>query len=121
MKIISYNVNGIRAAIKKDLIDWVKAEDPDVLCIQETKSQPDQVDPEIFAELGYNAEWHSAEKKGYSGVLTLSKEKPSSSTAGIGIPKYDAGRPGLENRFSGFYTFKLLFPFRLRQRRAPCI
>lgn len=89
MKIISYNLNGIRAALKKDLVQWLKEEDPDFFCIQETKSQPDQVPAEIFEELGYNAYWHSAEKKGYSGVLTLSKQVSSKIVEGMGIAKYD--------------------------------
>ena len=89
MKIISYNVNGVRAAIKKGLLDWLKAESPDVFCIQESKAQEDQVDPALFEDLGYTGYWHSAEKKGYSGVVTYSKIKPSSVIKGIGIEKYD--------------------------------
>ena len=65
MKIISYNVNGIRAALQKNFTEWLTAENPDVLCLQETKAQPDQIDTMIFAELGYTSYLHSAEKKGY--------------------------------------------------------
>ena len=68
MKIISYNVNGIRAAIKKGLLDWLKIEDPDLICIQETKANKDQVETNLINEAGYDHFWYSAEKKGYSGV-----------------------------------------------------
>ena len=68
MKIISYNVNGIRAAVKKGLMDWLNAANPDVLCLQETKAQPDQIDHELIRETGYHGYYHSAQKKGYSGV-----------------------------------------------------
>lgn len=90
MKIISYNVNGIRAAINKGLADWVKEENPDVLCIQETKAQPDQIDVMLFAEMGYKAYLHSAEKKGYSGVAIFSKEEPDNVVVGMDNPRYDA-------------------------------
>ena len=90
MKIVSYNVNGVRAAVKKGLIDWVKEEDPDVFCIQESKSQEEQLPPELFADLGYNAYWHSAEKKGYSGVVSYSKKLADNIVIGMGIDKYDS-------------------------------
>lgn len=89
MKLITYNLNGIRAALKKDLLEWVKKEDPDFFCIQETKSQPEQVPEELFSDLGYHAYWHSAEKKGYSGVLTYSKKKADKVVLGMGKKKYD--------------------------------
>lgn len=89
MRIITYNVNGIRAAIKKGLYDWIKATNPDVLCIQETKAQPDQVPTEEFEALGYSTYLHSAVKKGYSGVAILSKTKPQHVEYGMGIEKYD--------------------------------
>ena len=76
MKIISYNVNGIRAAIKKGLLEWLKTEDPDIICIQETKANEDQVETNLIKESGYNHFWYSAEKKGYSGVAIFSKIKP---------------------------------------------
>ena len=63
MKIVSYNLNGIRAAVKKGLEDWLVAENPDILCIQETKAQPDDIDLSSFRERGYHTYWHSAEKK----------------------------------------------------------
>ncbi len=90
MKIVSYNVNGIRAAISKGLADWVKEENPDVLCIQETKAQPDQIDTMLFSELGYKAYLHSAQKKGYSGVAIFSKDEPDNIVVGMNNPRYDA-------------------------------
>ena len=78
MKIISYNVNGIRAAIKKGFIDWLKAANPDVICLQEIKANKEQLDLSIFEEAGYPYNyWHSAQKKGYSGTAILSKTKPN--------------------------------------------
>jgi len=89
MKIITYNVNGIRAAVKKGFFDWLQEEAPDVVCIQETKAQEDQIPVEEFKELGYYTYSFSAQKKGYSGVAILSKEKPDSVVYGMGIEKYD--------------------------------
>jgi exodeoxyribonuclease-3 len=90
MNIVSYNVNGIRAAINKGFVEWLKESDPDVLCIQETKACPEQFDVSVFEDMGYNCYWHSAEKKGYSGVGLLSKIKPDNVIIGIGNDKYDA-------------------------------
>ncbi|MDH3321878.1 MAG: endonuclease/exonuclease/phosphatase family protein, partial [Flavobacteriaceae bacterium] len=77
MKVISYNVNGIRAAIKKGFIPWLQAANPDVLCIQETKAHKEQLDLELFEEAGYPFHyWFSAQKKGYSSVAIFSKTEP---------------------------------------------
>lgn len=89
MKIISYNVNGIRAAVKKGLMEWLDAANPDVLCLQETKAQPDQIDHEIIRQSGYHGYYHSAQKKGYSGVAILSKEHPDHVEIGCGIEYID--------------------------------
>ena len=76
MKIISYNVNGIRAALKKGFIDWLKSANPDVICLQEIKAQEDQLDLSVFEAAGYHYNyWFSAQKKGYSGVAILSKTR----------------------------------------------
>lgn len=90
MKIISYNLNGIRAAIGKGLLEWLADEKPDIFCIQESKAQPEQVDEAAFSALGYHSYLHSAQKKGYSGVGIFSKQVPDKTIAGIGIEKYDA-------------------------------
>lgn len=89
MKIITYNVNGLRSATSKGLADWLRAEDPDVLCIQETKLQPDQFSAEVFEALGYKAYLYSAEKKGYSGVAILTKQTPDHVEYGMKIDAYD--------------------------------
>jgi exodeoxyribonuclease-3 len=89
-KIISYNVNGIRAAINKGLLDWMKKVKPGILCIQETKAQPDQVDLDPFRKLGYKDYWHAAEKKGYSGVLILADRAPDNVTIGMNVADYDS-------------------------------
>ncbi|MBO7501950.1 MAG: exodeoxyribonuclease III [Paludibacteraceae bacterium] len=89
MKLISYNVNGIRAAINKGLLEWLKAENPDIFCIQESKAQPEQIDTIAMQEMGYHSYIHSAEKKGYSGVCIFSKQRPSTVTAGMGDERFD--------------------------------
>lgn len=88
-KIISWNVNGIRASAKKGLIDWLQKEQPDILCIQESKAQPEQVDDSILNPEGYTSIWNSAEKKGYSGVVSYVKKKPIS-VNDIGIEEFDS-------------------------------
>ena len=89
MKIISYNVNGIRAALKKDFVGWLKAANPEVLCLQETKAVEEQVDMSEIEALGYSHYWFSAQKKGYSGVAILSKVAPKHVEFGTGIDHID--------------------------------
>ncbi|MBQ3914448.1 MAG: exodeoxyribonuclease III [Paludibacteraceae bacterium] len=90
MKIVSYNLNGIRAAMNKGLLTWLGQYNPDVFCIQESKAQPEQIDLLAFEELGYHAYLHSAEKKGYSGVGIFSKQVPDRVVVGMGNPRYDS-------------------------------
>jgi len=90
MKIISYNVNGIRAVLGKNFKEWLEAENPDVLCLQEIKAHPEQIDTSLFASMGYITYSHSAEKKGYSGVAILCKEAPDNVVIGMDNPKFDA-------------------------------
>lgn len=90
MKIISYNVNGIRAAIRKGFLDWLVAVSPDVACLQEIKANEEQLDLSLFEEAGYKYNyWYSAQKKGYSGVAILSKTKPDAVVFGTGIEYMD--------------------------------
>ena len=90
MKIISYNVNGIRAAINKGLLDWLKLVDPDVVCLQEIKAMKEQVDTELIEQAGFNYHyWFSAQKKGYSGVAIFSKIQPKHIEYGTGIESMD--------------------------------
>lgn len=90
MKIISYNVNGIRAALNKGLISWLQTEQPDVFCIQESKAQPEQIDTAAFEQLGYHTYIHSAERKGYSGVVIFSRQEPDKVVKGMNNPTYDS-------------------------------
>lgn len=89
MRIITYNVNGIRAAMNKDLVGWLKSSNPDVLCLQEVKATPDQVNISEFEALGYQMYWYPAQKKGYSGVAIFSKLSPKNIEYGCGIDAYD--------------------------------
>jgi exodeoxyribonuclease III len=90
MKIVNYNLNGIRAAMNKSLISWLKNQNPDVVCFQEIKAQTDQFDVKEFEDLGYHCVWFPAEKKGYSGVALLSKQKPDKVVIGCGVDLYDS-------------------------------
>lgn len=88
-KIITYNVNGIRSALSKGLLNWINTADPDIICLQETKAQPEQIPQIEFEALGYKNFWFSAKKKGYSGVAILSKQEPDNVISGIGLSAYD--------------------------------
>ena len=103
-------MNGIRAALKKDLLKWVKKKKPDIFCIQESKSQEDQVDPALFEKLGYQAYWHSAEKKGYSGVTTFSKIPADKVVAGMNKKKYDSEGRILRTDFGDWTVLNCYFP-----------
>jgi exodeoxyribonuclease-3 len=89
MKIISFNLNGIRSAISKGLCDWLERESPDILCVQEIKARPQQINISKFKELGYHVYIHSAQKSGYSGVAVFSKPEADHIQPGIGISKFD--------------------------------
>lgn len=90
MRIFSYNLNGIRSACNKGLMDWLAQENPDVLCVQELKAQPDQVDVLSFEAQGYHCYLHAAEKKGYSGVGIFSKQEPDYVHVGMGDHTFDS-------------------------------
>ena len=89
MKIITYNVNGLRSALSKGFTDWLAEELPDIVCLQETKAQPDQIPTLEFEALGYRSFFFSAEKKGYSGVAILTKITPDHLEYGMGMQEYD--------------------------------
>jgi len=90
MRIISYNVNGIRAAIKKGFIDWLQTDPADVICLQETKAHKGDVDYSKIEAMGFETYWFSAEKKGYSGVAVFTKIKPDNVQFGNGVMQSDA-------------------------------
>ncbi len=114
MKIITWNVNGIRAWYKKGCFDWVLSQNPDFVCIQETKAHPDQLEkdfPKLYKPDGYFSyfDW-SKERKGYSGVLVYSKIKPEKVTAGLGIKKFDQEGRQLNIYFKKFLLINCYFP-----------
>lgn len=110
MKIITYNVNGIRAALKKNITDWLKSTDPDVLCLQEIKAREDQFDSSVFLNLGYHCYWFSAQKPGYSGTAILSKQKPINVTFGIGHENYDDEGRVIRLDFDTFSVISVYMP-----------
>jgi len=107
MKLISWNVNGIRATLKKGLLDFIASEQPDVICFQETKARPEDVPVEWP---GYHATWNWAEKKGYSGVLTLSKQPPISISRGIAISDHDREGRVVTTEFTDIYLVNVYVP-----------
>ncbi|MEW7289786.1 exodeoxyribonuclease III [Aquimarina sp. 2304DJ70-9] len=111
MKIISYNVNGIRAALNKGFIEWLQQADPDVICLQEIKANQDQLDLNVFAEAGYSHNyWFSAQKKGYSGVAILSKTAPDHVEYGTGIDYMDFEGRNLRADFNGVSVMSMYLP-----------
>ena len=107
MKLISWNVNGIRACINKGFKDFFNEIDADIFCIQETKCQKDQIDLEFK---GYTSYWNSAEKKGYSGTAIFTKQKPISVTYGIGIEEHDKEGRVITLEFEKFYMINIYTP-----------
>ena len=111
MKIVSYNVNGIRAALKKGFLDWLVAANPDVICLQEIKAQEDQLDLSLFEAAGYPYNyWFSAQKKGYSGVAILSKTKPKNIVFGTGIDSMDFEGRNIRADFFNVSVMSLYLP-----------
>jgi exodeoxyribonuclease-3 len=88
-RIITYNVNGIRAALTKNWLEWLNESGADMVCLQEIKASPEQLDTKVFEQAGFHHYWYPAQKKGYSGVAILSKHKPDAVHYGMGIEKYD--------------------------------
>jgi len=107
MKLISWNVNGIRAALRKDFMGWFEKEKPDILCIQETKAWMEQVD---LIVPGYEQFWNQAEKKGYSGTLVLTNIKPKSVGNGIGILEHDTEGRVQTIEFNDFFLVNVYTP-----------
>ncbi len=109
-RIISYNVNGIRAALKKDFMNWLGAAKPDVLCLQEIKAMPQQLDADFLESLDYHHYWFPAEKKGYSGTAIWTKEEPKHVEYGCGIEKYDAEGRVIRADFETFSVMSVYMP-----------
>ncbi len=110
MRLLSWNVNGIRAAQRKGFVDWVSQIGPDILCIQETKASPEQLSEELTAMPGYHVYFSSAERKGYSGVATYSNVKPQDVAHGFGIEKFDNEGRILRMDYADFTLFNIYFP-----------
>lgn len=110
MKIISYNVNGIRAAEAKGFSQWMKSENPDVINLQEIKAMPEQIDISLFENMGYHVVLNSAEKKGYSGVAVISKEKPLQVDFGMGISKFDSEGRIITAHFKNYTQISVYIP-----------
>ncbi len=109
-RILCWNINGIRAIWKKDFPQWFAKESPDILCLQETKAQRDQLADEIINFNNYKSYFFSAEKKGYSGVAIYSKHKPLKAKGGLGIPEFDSEGRVIELEFEKFILFNVYFP-----------
>ncbi|MEJ2551643.1 MAG: exodeoxyribonuclease III [Anaerolineales bacterium] len=110
LKLYSWNVNGIRAALRKGFLGWLREAQPDVLCIQETKAHPEQLDAELVQPEGYRTYWSSAERKGYSGVALFSKRKPISVELGLGIEEYDIEGRTIVADYDDFVLIAAYFP-----------
>lgn len=110
MRIISYNVNGIRAAIKKGFIDWLKTDPADIICLQETKATNADIDVKLLEDLGFEHHWFSAQKKGYSGVAVFTRIKPDSIKAGCGFEMSDFEGRVIELQFGDIKLINAYFP-----------
>ena len=110
IRIISYNVNGIRAAMNKGLIEWLKTDPADIICLQETKAAKDNVDHKLFTDLGFHDYWFSAQKKGYSGVAVFTKIKPDHVEYGTGHKVSDDEGRVIQLDFGGVRLINAYFP-----------
>ncbi len=110
MKVLSWNVNGIRAAAKKGFLDWLDAASPDILCVQETKALPEQLDKGLLNPAGYRTHWSGAKKKGYSGVAVFTKEDPLKVSTTMGVERFDDEGRLLRLDYKDFTLFNVYFP-----------
>lgn len=110
MRIYSWNVNGLRAVLKKGFKDWVCSENMDILCLQETKVQPSQIDTGMFDDINYNSYFNGAERKGYSGTATFTRPKPLSVKYGFGVEKLDNEGRIIETEYRDYILFNIYFP-----------
>jgi exodeoxyribonuclease-3 len=110
VKLYSWNVNGVRAIQKKGFLDWVEQTGPDILCLQETKAHPEQLDEHLASPAGYQAYWAAAERKGYSGVALFTKMEPREVTIGIGVEQFDREGRTIIADFEDFVLITSYFP-----------
>ena len=110
MKIFSWNVNGLRAVVKKGFFEWLKLEAPDVVCLQEIKARVEDLDENLLKPKGYHTAWNPAERKGYSGVAVFMKKKPAVIHKGMGIERFDSEGRIIRIEFKGFDLLNVYFP-----------
>jgi len=110
MRIMTFNCNGIRAAARKGFFDWLPSADADVICLQETKAQIDQLSDPIFQPEGYHCSYFDAEKKGYAGTALYSREKPVRLSTGLGFPMADTEGRYIQADFSKISVASLYLP-----------
>ncbi len=110
LRLVTFNINGLRSGVESGLLDWIADRDFDVICFQETKIREQHIPTILIQELGYSACWHHAQKAGYSGVATFSKVPPRRIIAGSGIAKYDAEGRVLRTDHAGFTILNCYFP-----------
>lgn len=110
MRIVSYNVNGIRAAIRKGLLDWIAEDDADIYCFQELKANVEDIPTEEFEALGYHCEWFSAQKKGYSGVGVISKKAPKKIIKGMKLEQADFEGRTIQTELDDICLVNTYFP-----------
>lgn len=108
--VVSWNINGVRAAEKKGLLEWLRSSGADVVALQETKASPEQLSPALLRPDGYHSEWCAAEKKGYSGVGTFSRTPPLDVSRGLADPRFDSDGRVLVTRHPDFTLFNIYFP-----------
>lgn len=110
MKITTWNVNGIRAAVGKGFLDWAQSCSCDVICLQEIKAKPEQVEENVRNLDGYHSYWNSAVRPGYSGVATFSKMEPEEIKYGMGVPEFDDEGRLIRTKYRDFYLYNIYFP-----------
>jgi exodeoxyribonuclease III len=110
LKLFSWNVNGIRAVNNKGFLDWFKKESPDILCLQETKARPEQLDEDLTVQPGYNVYWNYPEKKGYAGVAVYAREKPQDVKYSLGGSAFDIEGRVIEVDYKAFILMNIYFP-----------
>ena len=119
MRLLSWNVNGIRAIEKKGFFEWLGKESPDICCLQETKADPKQLSEGFIKPQGYHSYWSAAEKKGYSGVAIYSKTEPKSVIEGIGVKEFDSEGRTLVADYGDFVLFNIYSILNLRPSWTP--
>jgi len=110
IRLLSWNVNGVRAAAKKGFLDWLNKDKPDILCLQETKARPDQIDDELKDPAGYHAYWNYPEKRGYAGVATFTQEKPAAVRYDLGKSSLDLEGRVIVGEYPAFTLCNVYFP-----------